>query len=152
MLTEAYFLVLWVFDTSLQISELPVLANYNYITQYISMFWRHAIKMIFWTWNMIYLQTNTMFCFFIFHHYDIEESDDDYESPNTDDGGGSDYESPTDGPEDQEHADSDYEPPPSEKHEAVHPICAAKPIPDSEYIGAYHIFHSCLLTKSLGIN
>ncbi|XP_062392743.1 lymphocyte cytosolic protein 2a [Sardina pilchardus] len=62
------------------------------------------------------------------------DSDDDYESPNSEEDGDDDYESPTDGPEDQEHADSDYEPPPSEKNETIHPICAAKPIPDSDYI------------------
>ncbi|XP_031427539.1 lymphocyte cytosolic protein 2a isoform X2 [Clupea harengus] len=66
---------------------------------------------------------------------EFDQSDDDYESPiSEDDGGNSDYESPTDGPEDQEHADSDYEPPPSEKTDVVNQICAAKPNADSEYI------------------
>lgn len=59
------------------------------------------------------------------------ETDDDYESPTSDDGGGSDYESPIDEPEDLDN--NDYEPPPSEKPE-VHPICPAKPMPDGPYI------------------
>ncbi|KAL2094866.1 hypothetical protein ACEWY4_009585 [Coilia grayii] len=66
---------------------------------------------------------------------EFDPSDDDYESPISEDGdGGSDYESPTDEPGGQDHGDSDYEPPPSEKHDTVNPICAAKPISDSDYI------------------
>lgn len=89
-----------------------------------------------------------LFCFCISHHYYIQETDDDYESPTSDDGGGSDYESPTDEPEDPGH--DDYEPPPSEKHE-VHPICPAKPMPDGVYIGDCHVSLAYLF-KSLCLN
>ncbi|XP_063059847.1 lymphocyte cytosolic protein 2a isoform X2 [Engraulis encrasicolus] len=65
---------------------------------------------------------------------EFDQSDDDYESPNSEDEDGGDYESPTEEVDAQDHGDSDYEPPPSEKHETVNPICAAKPISDSDYI------------------
>ncbi|KAI5622358.1 lymphocyte cytosolic protein 2 isoform X3 [Silurus asotus] len=63
------------------------------------------------------------------------ESDDDYESPNSNDegeGSGGDYESAADGGVD---SDNDYEPPPSEPPEDIqhHQICVAKHS-NSEYI------------------
>ncbi|KAB5548827.1 hypothetical protein PHYPO_G00060120 [Pangasianodon hypophthalmus] len=63
------------------------------------------------------------------------ESDDDYESPNSNDdgeGSGGDYESAADGGVD---SDNDYEPPPSEPPDDLqhHQICAAKHS-NSEYI------------------
>ncbi|XP_060792241.1 lymphocyte cytosolic protein 2a [Neoarius graeffei] len=63
------------------------------------------------------------------------ESDDDYESPNSNDdgeGSGGDYESAADGGVD---SDNDYEPPPSEPsdNQQHHQICAAKHS-NSEYI------------------
>lgn len=71
---------------------------------------------------------------------DLQESDDDYESPNSNDdreGSEENYESPADGGVD---SDNDYEPPPSEPSDDLqhHQICPAKPS-DSEYIGKEHM-------------
>ncbi|XP_026860780.2 lymphocyte cytosolic protein 2a [Electrophorus electricus] len=68
------------------------------------------------------------------------ESDDDYESPdsnNNAEGSGGDYESATEGGAD---SDNDYEPPPSEPSDDAphHQICAAKPMCNSEYIDRAH--------------
>lgn len=71
---------------------------------------------------------------------DVKESDDDYESPNSNndgEGSGGDYESAADGGVD---SDNDYEPPPSEPPDDLqhHQICAAKHS-NSEYIGKEHM-------------
>lgn len=83
-----------------------------------------------------------MIALLIFSHLivDVKESDDDYESPNSNDegeGSGGDYESAADGGVD---SDNDYEPPPSEPPDDLqhHQICVAKHS-NSEYIGNKHI-------------
>lgn len=92
---------------------------------------------------------------------DVKESDDDYESPNSNDegeGSGGDYESAADAGVD---SDNDYEPPPSEPPDDVqhHQICAAKHS-NSEYIGnehmtntlSFHHFILCYITALLNLD
>lgn len=84
---------------------------------------------------------------------DVKESDDDYESPNSNDegeGSGGDYESAADAGVD---SDNDYEPPPSEPPDDLqhHQICAAKHS-NSEYIGNQNMaVHCSLKTGALSI-
>lgn len=70
----------------------------------------------------------------------LKESDDDYESPNSNDegeGSGGDYESAADGGVD---SSDDYEPPPSEPSDDLHhPQIRAAQHNNSEYIGKDHM-------------
>ncbi|KAJ8266775.1 hypothetical protein GJAV_G00134570 [Gymnothorax javanicus] len=69
---------------------------------------------------------------------EFDQSDDDYESPDADDGEGSggDYESPAEEePPQGDDSDNEYEPPPSEPpDELPRQIRPAKPLDDSDYI------------------